>query len=196
MGSGKSTVARMLSERGAVVVDADAVARQVTEPGGEAYDGVVARFGPEVLHPDGGIDRARLADVVFADPAALAHLNSLVHPAVRRVMGERARAETGTDKVVVFEIPLLVESGPTRPDMAGVIVVDCPVDVAVERVVAQRGMDEAAVRARLAAQATRQQRLDRADFVIDNSGPVEALAGEVDRAWEWIEGLRTLDTIR
>ena len=105
-------------------------------------------------------------------------------------MARRARAESGTGTGVVLERPLLVESGAERPGMAGVMVVDCPVAVAVHRVVEQRGMDEAAVRARIAAQATRQERLERADLVIDNAGPPERLAPEVDRAWRWIEGLR------
>lgn len=195
MGSGKSTVARLLSERGAVVIDADAVAREVVEPGGAAHHAVLGRFGEEVLQPDGSVDRARLADVVFADPVALADLNAIVHPAVQTAMDERARAEAATDHVVVLEIPLLVETGADRPGMAGVMVVDCPVDVAVRRAMQARGMREEAVRARIAAQATREQRLAAADFVVDNSGPPERLGDEVDRAWRWIEGLRRLGTI-
>ncbi|MBA2751052.1 MAG: dephospho-CoA kinase [Actinobacteria bacterium] len=190
IGSGKSTVAQMLRERGAVVVDADAVAHQVMEPGGVAYRAVVDRFGPEVVAPDGAIDRPRLAEVVFADSAALADLNAIVHPAVREVMAERAQAEASTDHVVVLEIPLLVESGAARPGMAGVMVVDCPVDVAVNRVIRHRGMREGEVRARIAAQATREERLAAADVVIDNSGAPEDLAAEVDRAWAWIDQLR------
>ena len=190
IGSGKSTVAAMLRDRGAVVVDADVVAHQVMEPGGEAYRAVVDRFGKEVVAPDGAIDRPRLAAVVFADPAALADLNAIVHPAVRRVMDERAQAEASTDHVVVLEIPLLVESGAARPGMAGVMVVDCPVDVAVNRVIRHREMREGEVRARIAAQATREERLAAADVVIDNSGTPEDLAAEVDRAWRWIEALR------
>jgi len=190
IGSGKSTVAQMLRERGAVVVDADAVAHQVMEPGGVAYRAVVDRFGPEVVAPDGAIDRPRLAEVVFADSAALADLNAIVHPAVREVMAERAQAEASTDHVVVLEIPLLVESGAARPGMAGVMVVDCPVDVAVNRVIRHREMREGEVRARIAAQATREERLAAADVVIDNSGTPEDLAAEVDRAWRWIEALR------
>jgi len=185
----------MLRERGAVVIDADAVAHQVVEPGADAYQAVVDRFGPEIVAPGGGIDRARLAAVVFADPAALADLNAIVHPAVREVMAERAEAEASTDHVVVLEIPLLVESGAGRPGMAGVMVVDCPVAVAVGRVTEQRGMDEGAVRARIAAQATREERLAAADVVIDNSGTRDHLKDEVDRAWRWIENLQPLDTI-
>ncbi len=191
MGSGKSTVAGMLAEHGAAVIDADAVAHEVMEPGGRAYEAVVSRFGPAVLDHDGRVDRPKLAELVFADTSALGDLNAIVHPAVREVMAERTRAqaEASTDQVVVLEIPLLVESGAARPGLAGVIVVDCPVEVAVRRVVERRGMDEESVRARIAAQATREQRLARADFVVDNSGSAERLAAEVDRCWRWIEGL-------
>ncbi len=185
----------MLRERGAVVVDADAVAHEVMEPGAAAYQAVVDRFGTEVVASGGDIDRAGLASLVFADPAALADLNAIVHPAVREVMSARARAEAGTDHVVVLEIPLLVESGARRPGMAGVMVVDCPVEVAVARVMEQRGMEEEAVRARIAVQATREERLAAADVVIDNSGSRQHLAAEVERAWRWIEGLGPVDTI-
>ena len=192
MGSGKSTVAGMLAQHGAVVIDADAVAHEVMEPGGRAHQAVVSRFGPAVLSPDGRVDRPKLAEIVFADASALADLNAIVHPAVREVMAERTRAqaEASTDQVVVLEIPLLVESGAARPGLAGVIVVDCPVEVAMRRVVERRGMNEESARARIAAQATREQRLARADFVVDNSGSTERLAAEVDRCWRWIEGLQ------
>ncbi len=189
IGSGKSTVSAMLSERSALVVDADVVARQVVEPGGPAYQAVVDRFGPEVLGGDGALDRQRLADVVFADPGALSHLNAIVHPAVRAVMAELVAKAEPDAAVVVLDIPLLVESRRSYPDLAGVVVVDCPVDVAVRRVVAQRGMNEEAVRARISAQASREERLAQADFVIDNSGSLDHLAGEVERCWAWIEGL-------
>ena len=189
IGAGKSTASGMLSERGALVVDADVVARQVVEPGGPAYQPVVDRFGTEVLGRDGALDRQRLADVVFADPGARADLNAIVHPAVRAVMAERvADADPGVE-VVVLDIPLLVESRRSYPELAGVIVVDCPVDVAVRRVVAQRGMSEEAVRARISAQASRDQRLAGADYVIDNSGSLDHLAAEVERCWAWIQGL-------
>jgi dephospho-CoA kinase len=193
LASGKSTVSRMLAERGALVIDADALARQVVEPGGPAYDPLVERFGSEVLHPDGTLDRGRLAQVVFADAEALAELNAIVHPAVRAVMTERVvqaadEAGDGT-RVVVLDIPLLVESRASYDDLAGVVVVDCPVDVAVRRAMEQRGMSEEDVRARMAAQASREERLAEADFVIDNSASLDHLAAEVDRCWAWIGGL-------
>ena len=192
IGSGKSTVSAMLAARGAVVVDADLLARQAVEPGGPAHPAVVERFGPAVLAEDGTVDRRALADVVFADPAALADLNAIVHPAVASAVAERlaAEAEGDGDKVVVLDVPLLVESAEVVPALAGVVVVDCPPELAVRRLVERRGMAEADVRARMAAQASREERLARADVVIDNSRDLDHLAAEVDRAWAWIEGLR------
>lgn len=178
----------MLAERGAVVVDTDLIARQVVEPGGPAYEAVVNRFGTEILDQGGRIDRRALAGIVFNDPAALAALNAIVHPAVRAVVGERLAQEAGGDRVVVLDVPLLVETSnyPTQ----GVLVVDCPVEVAVGRLVARRGMDEADARRRAAAQATRDERLARADFVVHNDGSLVDLRARVDQAWTWIESLR------
>lgn len=188
IGSGKSTVSGMLAGRGAVVVDADVIARQVVEPGGPAYAGVVERFGPAVVRPDMTIDRAALAEVVFSDAEALADLNALTHPPVRALVADRLAAEAAGDAVVVLVVPLLVEGGgyPT----AGVVVVDCPEEVAVRRLAEGRGMAEDAARRRLAAQASRSDRLAIADHVIDNAGTLDDLEAEVDRAWEWIQGLR------
>lgn len=190
IGSGKSTASALLAERGAVVVDADAIARRVVEPGCPAYGAVVARFGPGVVEPGGALDRQALADVVFADPGARADLNAIVHPAVRAAMAEAVAAHASTDRVVVMDIPLLAEGGGRRPEMAAVVVVDAPVEVAVARLVEQRGMAEADARARVAAQATREQRLALADVVVDNSGDLAHLAAEVDRAWAFLQGRR------
>lgn len=189
IGSGKSTVAAMLADRGAVVIDADTVAREVVEPGGPAYKGVVDRFGPDVVAGDGRIDRPALAKIVFGNPSALADLNALTHPVIAEVVGERLTAEAGTDHVVILDVPLLVETERARAKCAAVVVVDCPEDVAVRRLVEQRAMVEADVRSRMAAQATRNERLALADFVIDNSGTRDELAAEVDRCWDWIEAL-------
>jgi dephospho-CoA kinase len=188
IGSGKSTVARLLADKGAVVIDADRLAREVVEPGTEAYRRVVERFGPGVVAPDGTLDRPALARIVFADPEARRDLERITHPAIGARMAERMAELSGTDAVVVLDVPLLVESG--RTDVAGVIVVDCPEEVAVERLVAQRGMDPVDARRRMAAQASREERLARADFVIDNSGSPEELRAQVELAWAWIEGLR------
>ena len=187
IGSGKSTVASLLAERGAVTIDADALARAALEPDGAAYAAVVERFGPGVVAADGRIDRRRLAEVVFADAAERADLEALVHPVVRAGVAERVEALAGSDRVVVVEIPLLAESPASRAGLDAVIVVDCPEDVAVARLVAQRGMDEADARARVAAQASRTGRLALADFVIDNGGGLGDLVSEIDRCWEWLE---------
>lgn len=181
IGSGKSTVSALLAQRGAVILDADAIHRENMAPGGRVHDAVLARFGT--------VDRPSLAAIVFNDPAALADLNALTHPAVGEVMAERMAAEAATDHVVVLDVPLLVESKGGYP-MAGVIVVDAPVDVAVDRLVRERGMSREDALARVAAQATREERLARADFVIDNAGSMEDLRREVGRCWEWIQTLR------
>lgn len=189
IGSGKSTVAALLADRGAVVVDADQAARQVVAPGGPAYHGVVERFGPAVVRADGAIDRPALAALVFSDPAALADLDRLTHPAVEEVMAAEVLAEAGSDHVVVLDVPLLAEKGGVGVPLAGVMVVDAPVEVAIRRLVDQRGMTEDGARARVAAQATREERRRRADLVIDNSADLAHLAGEVERAWTWIQTL-------
>lgn len=188
IGSGKSTVSALLSERGAVIVDADAIHRENMSPGGRVHDAVLGRFGT--------VDRPALAAIVFNDPAALADLNALTHPAVGAVIAERLAEQATTDNVVVLDIPLLVEgqtglnrSGGGYP-LAGVIVVDAPIEVAVRRLVDQRGMDEADARARIAAQASREDRVAAADFVIDNSGSLDDLRTEVERCWTWIRSLR------
>ena len=187
IGSGKSTVSRLLSERGAVIIDADVAAREVVAPGGPAYQGVVDRFGPGILAPDGTIDRPALAAIVFTDPEARADLEGITHPAVGVLINERLAAEAGTDHVVVLDVPLLVESGRTGTP---VIVVDCPPETAIRRLVEQREMDEADARRRVAAQVSREERLAHADLVVDNAGTPEALERQVDAAWAWIEGLR------
>ena len=192
IGSGKSTVARLLAERGAVVIDTDVVAREVTAPGGAAHQAVADRFGPGVVAADGTVDRPALAALVFGDEAARDDLNRIVHPAIREEVLRRVTAAGGgdPDAVVVLEVPLLAEIGRDRYPVAGVVVVDAPVDLAVARLVTGRGFSEHDARTRLAAQATRHQRLAIADLVIDNSGDLDHLRAEVDRAWTWIQTLR------
>lgn len=189
IGSGKSTVAALLAARGAVTIDADTLVRQALTPDGAAFEAVAARFGPEVVAADGSIDRSRLAAVVFADRAARADLEAIVHPCVRSGVAERVAAEAGTGHVVVVEIPLLAESPVARAGLEAIIVVDCPEDVAVARLVAHRGMSEADARARVAAQASREDRRAIANFVVDNAGHREALDAEVERCWGWIGAL-------
>lgn len=182
IGSGKSTVAAMLAERGAVVVDADRLAREAVAPGTPALRAVVDRFGPAVVAGDGSLDRQALAGVVFDDAGALADLNAIVHPPVRAAIAERLAELAATDAVVVLEIPLLVESGRSYGESA-IIVVDCPEEVAVRRLVEDRGMDEADARRRMAAQVPRRQRLAAADVVIDNAGALDDLRRQVEAVW-------------
>jgi dephospho-CoA kinase len=186
IGSGKSTVSAALADRGAIVVDADAIVHDLQRPGTEVFAAIVERFGGEIVAADGTLARAVLAERVFGDPDELAALNAIVHPAVGTEIGRRLAA-AGADDIVILDVPLLVESG--RDDMAGTIVVDLPEDVAVERLVAHRGFAEEDARARMARQASRADRLARADAVVDNRGDLGRLAEEVDRIWAWIETL-------
>ena len=188
IGSGKSSVSARLAERGAVVIDADAIVREVQAPGTPVLAAMVEQFGPGILNSDGTLDRQAVADVVFTDSDALAALNAIVHPAVTAEIARRMEAEAGTDHVVVLDIPLLVESG--RSDLAGMIVVDLDPEVAIARLVEHRGFKEADARARIARQVSRDERVAKADLVIDNSGSVSALDPQIDRAWAWIESLR------
>jgi dephospho-CoA kinase len=187
IGSGKSSVSALLAERGAVILDADAVARELQRAGQPVLAAMIERFGDEMLTEDGELDRARLAALVFADPAALADLNALVHPAVGVELVRRIEAARGTDAVVVLDSPLLAEH--PREGMAATIVVDVPIETAVERLVDQRGMTEADARARIARQISRDERLATADRVIDNSGDRAALEAQVDELWTWLHTL-------
>jgi dephospho-CoA kinase len=188
IGSGKSTVAALLADRGAVVVDADAVTRDVQRAGTPVFDAMVARFGPGIVAPDGELDRAAVADIVFTDADALADLNAIVHPAVGAEILRRMEALARTDETVVLDVPLMVESRRAYP-VAGLIVVDVDPDVAVRRLVEHRGMREPDVRARMTRQAGRAERLARADRVIDNSGTLADLRRQVDDTWRWIKTL-------
>jgi dephospho-CoA kinase len=187
MGAGKSSVSARLAARGAVVIDADAITRELQEPGTDVFAAIVERFGPGVVASDGTLDRQALADIVFADPDELKDLNDIVHPAVGVELLERLRAEAETDHVVILDVPLLVESG--RSDMAGLVVVDVDPEIAIRRLVEHRGVPEADARARMAQQATREERLEKADFVIDNSGTLADLDAQVERAWAWMREL-------
>lgn len=188
IGSGKSTVSRLLARRGAAVLDADDLVHELQAPGGEAFEVIRRRFGPAVVAPDGSLDRSALATTVFADHDARVDLERLVHPLVRRVIRERISALRDTTTAVVIEIPLLAE-GRAGYSLSAVMVVDCPVDTAVRRLVEGRGMSEADARRRVAAQAGGEERRAIADFVVDNSRDLAALDREVDRAWSWIQGL-------
>jgi dephospho-CoA kinase len=180
IGSGKSTVAALLAEHGARVVDADRIAREVLEPGTPGLAAVVAEFGEGVLAPDGSLDRPALAAVVFADPAARARLDAVVHPLVRARAAESV-ASAPEDAVVVQDVPLLVETGQAGSyDL--VLVVEADPDTRVQRLV-QRGLTADDARARIASQATDEQRRAVADVVLRNDGRPEDLAAQVERFW-------------
>lgn len=191
IGSGKSTVSALLAAKGAVVIDADAIVREIQEPGTPVFAAIVERFGDDVVAADGALDRAKVADIVFNDPEALAALNGIVHPAVGAEIARRLAELAGTDEVVILDVPLLVESSRAYP-VAGLLVVDVDPEVSVTRLVEQRGMREADVRARMAKQASRDERRARADRVIDNHGTRADLERQVDEAWDWI---KTLDPV-
>ncbi|MHB1533697.1 MAG: dephospho-CoA kinase [Acidimicrobiales bacterium] len=186
IGSGKSTVAKALAERGAVVIDADRIAREIVEPEGPAYQPVLQRFGPGVVGPDGRLDRSALAARVFGNPEELAALNRLTHPVIGRAMMERVGAHAGSDRIVVLEVPLLTPESAAAYGLAGVIVVDTSEDIAVRRLVERRGLTEADARARIAAQAGREERRRLASIVVDNDGDRVALDAEMDRLWAWL----------
>jgi len=184
IGSGKSTVVDMLANKGAAVVDADEIARRVVAPGSSVLGRLAEKFGADILLDDGSLDRALLAQRAFADERGTRRLNEITHPAIRE-QAERdiSRAEE-TSEIVVYEMPLLVESGQVSL-VDVVVVVDVPESVQVDRAV-QRGMDESDVRQRMLRQASREQRLDAADAVIDNSGPYDQTRAQVDALWtEW-----------
>jgi len=188
IGCGKSEVSRLLEKRGAVIVDADLIVRELQQPGGEIFLRMVEMFGEKVVSTDGSLNRAAVANEVFKDADLLKKLNSLIHPVVRRVMNERVESHRATDKIVILDIPLLVEN--PREGLNGVLVVDLDPQTAIERIVSQRNMSIDDAKARVSAQSTREQRLAIADHVVDNSGDRDALAIQVDVAWSWITSLK------
>lgn len=183
IGSGKSTVARMLADRGAVIIDADAISRELVEPGEPALDRLVEEFGTGILREDGSLNRGALARVAFEDAAAAARLNQIMHPAIREESERRiADAVRRGATVIVYDMPLLVETG-QQEVVDRVIVVDVPEAVQIQRAVGSRGLDEADVRRRIALQASREERLGCADGVIDNSGDVAETERQVEALW-------------
>ncbi|MDH6433511.1 dephospho-CoA kinase [Streptomyces sp. SAI-144] len=181
IGAGKSEVSRLLVDHGAVLIDADRIAREVVAPGTPGLAAVVAAFGEDVLAEDGGLDRPKLGSIVFADPDRLAVLNSIVHPLV----GARSReleSAAAEDAVVVHDVPLLAENA-LAPLYDLVVVVDASPETQLDRLVRLRGMSDQDARARMAAQATREKRLEIADVVIDNDVPLEELRRRVQEVW-------------
>jgi dephospho-CoA kinase len=186
IGSGKSAVADLLVARGAVLIDADQLARDVVAPGGPAYQPLVDRFGSGIVASDGTIDRPALAAVAFADEAARTDLNAITHPAIGLAMYEARNALAETDLIVVLAIPLLRPMHRETVKLDCVVVVDCPTDIALDRLLTQRSMDRADAEARIRAQISREERVKEADYVVDNSGDRAALEVEVARLWEWL----------
>jgi len=180
IGAGKSTVSTMLAERGAAIVDADQIARDLQAPGAPLLDVMAERFGSHIIDDHGALDRAAVAAIVFSDEQALKDLNGIVHPAMQAEIQAQIDAHRGTDRIVVLDFPLLGEN--PRKGLAATIVVDVPYELAVERAVA-RGMDQDDVRNRINSQITREKRLEAATHVIDNGGDVGALTGRVDEIW-------------
>lgn len=194
IGSGKSTVADGLVERGAVLIDADRIVRELQEPGAPVFLAMVERWGDGIVAADGTLDRAAVAAIAFADEAELKALNDIVHPAVGKEMERRRKAVEGTDAVVILDIPLLVRAdGQSIADqytnLAGIIVVDIDPELAVERLIDHRGFSEDDARARIRNQATREARRAVADRVIDNTGTLEELRPQIDFVWSWIKTL-------
>jgi len=181
IGAGKSTVSKLLAERGAAIVDADQIARDLQAPGAPLLDAMAERFGDHIIDGDGALDRAAVAAIVFSDEDALKDLNGIVHPAMQAEIQAQIDAHRDTDRIVVLDFPLLGEN--PRDGLAATIVVDVPHEVAVERAVA-RGMDEADVRNRINSQITREKRRETATHVIDNSGDLDGLTRQVDEIWE------------
>jgi dephospho-CoA kinase len=181
IGSGKSTVARSLERRGAVVLDADRFARDAIGLGTPGFDAVTERFGMGIVGSDGEIERKALAALVFADDGARRDLESIIHPEVRRMIAERIAMEAETDRVVVLESPLLVETGSYR-DCDVVVLVAASSEDQIARVVSD-GMDESDARARMAAQSTLEEKAAAADVVLDNEGSTEELEAQIDTLW-------------
>jgi len=179
IGCGKSTVADLFAARGASLVDTDVIAHQLTVPHGAAMPALLAQFGAAFATPEGALDRARMRDLVFADPGARTRLEAILHPMIRAATVAAADAATGP--YIIFVVPLLVESGNWRARVQRILAIDCRESTQIARVMARNGLAEAQVKAIMAAQATRQQRLDAADDVIDNDAGVDALLPQVDR---------------
>ena len=200
IGSGKSTVASGFARRGAALIDADAIVREQQAPGSPVLAEMVERFGDHIVASDGTLDRGSVAAIVFNDPDALADLNAITHPPVGREIRRRLGELDGTDRLVVLDIPLLGEGlakgRQPRYPTSGILVVDTPTDIAVERLVTSRGFSADDARARIAAQLSRDERLAIADWVIDNSGGLDELEAAIEAAFNWASALPHLPAER
>ena len=194
IGSGKTTVAKLLVLKGATLIDADQIVRDLQKPGQSVYKSIVERFGSDVVTDNQELDRQKIADIVFSNPEQLEALNTIVHPAVGEEMGALRRKFAATNAIVLIDIPLLVtpEGELARKEykaLQGKIVVDCEIETAISRLVAFRGFNEQAATARISKQSTRKQRLEFADYVIDNNGEEENLIDQIDACWVWMQSL-------
>ena len=188
IGSGKSTVSAEFARRGAIVIDADLVVRELQSPGGAVLAAMVEHFGDGILAADGTLNRQAVADIVFNDPEQLKALNAIVHPKVGEEIDGRIEAQRNTDNVVILDVPLLVESKAYETE--GIIVVDTDPEVAVQRLVEFRGFNADDARARMKLQATREERRAVAAFIVPNDGTQEDLMTHIDDSWNWIQSKR------
>lgn len=188
IGSGKSTVSAEFARRGAVVIDADLVVRELQSPGGAVLAAMVEHFGDGILSEDGTLNRQAVADIVFNDPEQLKALNAIVHPKVGEEIDGRIEAQRETDNIVILDVPLLVESKAYETE--GIIVVDTDPEVAVQRLVEFRGFNADDARARMKLQATREERRAVAAFIVPNDGSQEELMTHIDACWDWIQTKR------
>ncbi len=188
IGSGKSTVSAEFARRGAIVIDADLVVRELQSPGGAVLAAMVEHFGDGILAEDGTLNRQAVADIVFNDPEQLKALNAIVHPKVGEAIDGRIDAQRETDNVVILDVPLLVESKAYETE--GIIVVDTDPEIAVQRLVEFRGFNADDARARMKLQATREERRAVAAFIVPNDGSQEDLMGHIDECWTWIQSKR------
>ena len=191
IGSGKSTVSAELARRGAIVIDADLVVRELQSPGGAVLAAMVEHFGDGILADDGTLNRQAVADIVFNDPEQLKALNAIVHPKVGEEIDGRIEAQRDTDNVVILDVPLLVESKAYETE--GIIVVDTDPEIAVQRLVEFRGFNADDARARMKLQATREERRAVAAFIVPNDGTQEELMVHIDECWDWIQSKRNAD---
>jgi len=188
IGSGKSTVSAEFARRGAIVIDADLVVRELQSPGGAVLAAMVEHFGDGILAEDGTLNRQAVADIVFNDPEQLKALNAIVHPKVGEEIDGRIEAQRDTDNVVILDVPLLVESKAYETE--GIIVVDTDPEIAVQRLVEFRGFNADDARARMKLQATREERRAVAAFIVPNDGSQEDLMAHIDECWTWIQSKR------
>jgi dephospho-CoA kinase len=186
IGAGKSVVSKRLAARGAVIVDADAIVHALQVPRAPLLDELAARFGAGIIREDGSLDRAGLAAIAFKDDESVQALNGIMHPAVRTEIFRQVDAERDTDHIVVLDTPLMTPTVVGGLEFAALVVVDVPIETAVERVVSQRGMPEDDARARISKQISREERIAKADRVIDNSGDLDQLDEQLDELWAWL----------